>query len=154
MLVCQPRVDARQKDLALEVSRSIPCFPFPQLPRLITAGVSPFELIGGGSPVYTKEKPDMPIPLFPLLVRTYNKLYYKHKNVAKTSKKPRKMNRNLNNRNPRGPALLTTTIMMVMNTYRAGIKTGACLILLSNNNDKKRKLAAAYIAFTVCQTLF
>lgn len=144
MLVCQPRVDTRQKDLALEVSRSIPCFPPPQLPRLITASVSPFELIGGGRPVYTKEKPDMSILLFPLLVRTHNTLYYNHKNVAKTSKKkPRKMNRSLNNRNPREPALLNATIMMVMNTYRLGIKTGACLILLSDNNDKKRKLATA-----------
>lgn len=73
-----------------------------------------------------------------LLVRTH-KLYYSHKNAAKTSKKkPKKMKRSLSKRNLRGSALLNTTIMMVMNTEMVGMKTGACLILLSNDNDKKR----------------
>ena len=72
-----------------------------------------------------------------LLVRTHNKLYYSHKNAAKTSKKkPKKMNRSLSKRNLRGSAFLNTTIMMVMNTEMVGMKIGACLILLSNDNDK------------------
>lgn len=74
--------------------------------------------------------------------------------MAKTStKKPRRMNRSLNNRNPWGPTLLNKTEMVVMNTLMVGMKTGGCLILLSNSNDKKEKYQNAYMAFTGCQAV-
>lgn len=136
----------------LEKSQSMTCFLSQLLPCLIIASLSPFQLIGGGSLVYMKGKPDMSILLLSLLVRTHNKLYYSHKNAAKTSKKkPKKMNRSLSERNLRGSAFLNTTIMMVMNTEIVGMKTGACLILLSN--DKKRNNKCVYSISLVSGTV-
>lgn len=59
--------DRRTQKEALE--GGVACFPSSLLPRLIKAGLSSFELIGGRSPVYLKKK-EKSLILYPSVLVT------------------------------------------------------------------------------------